>query len=280
MPLYGIRYGVGLHSKLKIVALSILEIVPWELRKRHARLGRVINYLIPDFSDVIVEKDGFIFHLIDHESIYLVVFHEDWMKKYLKISEGDVFVDIGAHVGRYSILASRKASKVIAIEADPNIYHRLLMNIELNNAENIDAVNEAAWHREETLKFHRGDFSGHGTLKEGLPDRRYTGNIQIQAEATDTILRSLNVPGVDWVKIDVEGAEHEVLRGLKETLEAHRARLIVELMKPNVDKVLAYMNDMGYDATPIPESEAQYMIYYLFSPNNTKQKYYHGSDPR
>jgi len=272
MAFYGIRHGVGLHSKLKIVALSMLNVVSWALRKRHAKLDRVISYLTPDFSDVIVEKDGFIFHLIDHEALYLVVFHEDWMEKYLKISEGDVFVDIGAHVGKYTIPASRDAARVIAIEAYPDNYHRLVRNVGLNNAENIDAVNKAAWHREETLKFHVGDFSGHGSLKEGLPDRRYTGTIQVQAEATDTILRSLNVPRVDWVKIDVEGAELEVLHGLKETLEAHRARIVVELMKPNVDQALAYMNDMDYNATPIPESESHHQIYYLFSPNNTKQK--------
>ena len=272
MAFYGIRHGVGLHSKLKIVALSMLNVVPWVLRKRHAKLDRVISYLTPDFSDVIVEKDGLIFHLIDQEALYLVVFHEDWMEKYLKISEGDVFVDIGAHVGKYSIPASRNAARVIAIEAYPDNYHRLVRNVGLNNAENIDAVNKAAWHREETLKFYVGDFSGHGSLKEGLPDRRYTGTIQVQAEATDTMLRSLNVPRVDWVKIDVEGAEYEALCGLKETLGNHRARIIVELMKPNVDQVLAYMNDMDYNATPIPESESHHQIYYLFSPNNTKQK--------
>lgn len=273
MAFYGLRHGVGLHSKFKIVTLSMLNIVPWGLRKRHTKLDRVVSYLTPDFSDVIVEKDGLIFHLIDHESIYLIVFHEDWMEKYLKIREGDVFVDIGAHIGKYSIQAFRNAGRVIAIEADPDNYHRLVMNIELNNAENIDAVNKAAWHREETLNFHVGEFSGQGSLKEDLHDRRrYTGTIQVQAEAADTILRDMNVQRVDWVKIDVEGAEYEVLCGLKETIGANRARIIVELMKPNVDQVLTYMKDMDYNATPIPESESRHLIYYLFSPNNTKQK--------
>jgi FkbM family methyltransferase len=272
MAFYGIRHGVGLHSKLKIVALSMLNVVPWEQRRRHPRLDRAVSVLTPGFSDVVVEKDGFIFHLVDHESLYIVVFHEDWMEKYLKIGEGDVFVDVGAHVGKYTIRASRNAARVIAIEAYPDNYRTLVRNIGLNNAENVDAVNKAAWHREETLKFYVGDFSGHGSLKEGLPDRRYTDTIQVQAEATDAMLRSLNVPRVDWVKIDVEGAELEVLRGLKETLEAHRARIVVELMKPNVAQALAYMNDMDYNATPIPESESPNLIYYLFTPSDAKQK--------
>lgn len=272
MAFYGIRHGVGLHSKLKIVALSMLSVVPWETRKRHARLDRAINYLTPDFSDVVVEKDGLIFHLVDHESIYIVVFYEPWMEKYLKIGEGDVFVDIGAHVGKYTIQASRKAARVIAIEAYPENYRTLLRNIKINDVDNVEAVNKAAWHRRETLTFYVGDVSGHGSLKEGLSDRRYKDTIQVQAEATDTILRSLNVPRVDWLKIDVEGAEHEVLRGLKETLEAHRARIIVEVMKPNIDKVLAYMNDMEYNATTMLESESPYMIYYLFTPSDAKRK--------
>jgi len=268
MAFYGIRHGVGLHSKLKIVALSLLSVVPWETRKRHARLDRVINYLTPDFSDVVVEKDGLIFHLVDHESIFLVVFHEPWMERYLKIGEGDVFVDIGAHVGKYTIQASRKGARVIAIEAYPENYRILLRNIEINDADNVEAVNKAAWHREETIRFYVAEVSGGGSLKESHPDRRCVGTIMVQAETTDAMLRSLNVPSVDWVKIDVEGAELEVLRGLEETLETRDARLVVEVMKPNVAQALAYMKGMGYDATPIRESESPFMIYYLFTPSD------------
>jgi FkbM family methyltransferase len=265
---YGIRHGVGLRSKLKMVALSMLSVVPWETRMRHPRLDRVVDALTPGFSDVVVEKDGLMYQLVDHESLYIVVFHEDWMERYLEIGEGDVFVDIGAHVGKYTIPASRKASRVIAIEADPENYRTLVHNIGLNDADNVDAVNEAAWNKEETLRFHLGDFSGHGSLKEGLTDRSYSDTIRVQAEATDAMLRRHEVARVDWVKIDVEGAELEVLRGLEETLSTHRARLVVELMKPNVAQALAYMKGMGYDATPIPESESSHQIYILFTPND------------
>src|SRR5579885_1432959 len=59
------------------------------------------------------------------------------------ITKGDIVLDAGANVGIFSILASRKAHKVIAIEPDPENYGYLLKNIEANHAENIIPVNIA-----------------------------------------------------------------------------------------------------------------------------------------
>jgi FkbM family methyltransferase len=267
MAFFGIRHGVGLRSKLKIVALSLLNVAPGSFRKRFRRVEKIVRLLTPNFSEVLIEFDGYTYQLIDQESIYLVAFHEDWMGRYLRVGRGDVFVDVGANIGKYSITLSGIAGRVVSVEADPDNYERLRQNIELNGIDNVTAVKMVAWDKSEILRFHPGEFSGAGTAKEDLPDREYVkDSIEVRAESMDARLRSLGVSTVDWIKIDVEGAEYEVLKGLEETLRTHRPRIVAELMKSNVGVVLAFMENMNYIARPISESESPYQIYYCFHP--------------
>jgi FkbM family methyltransferase len=61
--------------------------------------------------------------------------HEDVIIEYFRPKEGDMVVDIGAHIGRYTIIASKRVGangKVIAIEANPSNFEMLKRNIQLN----------------------------------------------------------------------------------------------------------------------------------------------------
>jgi len=50
-----------------------------------------------------------------------------------------------------------------------------------------------------------------------------------------------------WIKIDVEGAEYEVLEGCKNTLKSCSPKLIIEVQKNNLNKVIDFMNNFGYN---------------------------------
>ncbi len=267
MASFGIRHGVGLISKLKIFLYSLQSVIPLTLRKRFDWIDRGLSTLTPDFSGVTIESKGCRYELIDPESLYIIAFHEDWMEKFLVVNRGDVFLDVGAHLGKYSLPLSRIASRVVAVEADPENCECLKRNIKLNEIENVTVVNLVAWNRSEVLRFYLADFKGHGTVKQGLPDRRYVnGYIDMRAEAMDDVLRSLGVSRVDCIKVDVEGAEYEVFRGLRETLTKHRPRIVAEIMKSNVERVLPFMEGLGYDAEPIKGSDTPLQIYYSFNP--------------
>lgn len=62
----------------------------------------------------------------------------------------------------------------------------------------------------------------------------------------DHLFKELGLRRVDWIKIDVEGAECEVLLGLIETLKTYRPRMIIEVFNENVEKVKRFMEKYGY----------------------------------
>jgi FkbM family methyltransferase len=276
---YGARHGIGLRSKAKIVFCSLLNSIQWVLGERIRWIERSIKILTPNFSDVTVETGGYRYLLIDSESLFLVAFHESWMGKYLRVEKGDIFIDIGAHIGKYSIPLSKIASRIVAVEPDPDNYECLKRNVETNRIRNITTVNMLAWKEDTTVKFYLTDKKGGGTTKEGLPLRTYVGRyLELQAETMDNMLKSLGISEVDWIKIDVEGAEYEVLKGLRETLSKCKPHIIAEIMKPNLKKVLALMDDLDYNAEPITESESPPLIYYRFKPLTVNGSAAHGKD--
>jgi len=148
-------------------------------------------------------------------------------------------------VGKYTIPMAKIVGEnglVIAIEAHPKNYKCLVENVRLNNLKNVVALNMATWSEERKLKLFIGDSSGHHSLK--MDFRR--GFILIQARALDDVLRELGVSKVDCIKIDVEGAELETLKGLRKTLREYRPIIIAEVRKENVDKVKEFLQEQGY----------------------------------
>lgn len=149
-------------------------------------------------------------------------------------AQGDVVVDVGAHIGRYTILGSKLVGpngKVIAIEAEPNSFQMLNRNIRLNRLTNVIPLNCAAYSEETRLKLYEpsADVSVYNTVmpKRAGSDSRY---VEVQASTLDSILDSVDIGNVNWIKIDVEGAELEVLKGAANTLSAStKISLLVEV---------------------------------------------------
>lgn len=141
----------------------------------------------------------------------------------LRLSNGQVFVDIGAYVGYYSIYASKKVGKngtVIAIEPHPKNFKMLLINTRGLN--NVIPINTAIWSEDTTAKL----YLGQGMALHSLVYASEGGYIKVKALMLDSLIRELNIPRVDVVKIDTEGAELEVLKGARSTLKFLKSLLI------------------------------------------------------
>lgn len=135
----------------------------------------------------------------------------------VEIRPGDVILDIGAHVGVFSIYAAKKypEARVIAYEPSPTNYERLVRNIEAAGVTNIEPHNLAvtADGRDLELSWERGNTGGTSAL------RKVNGHLVEQAKSItlDTIVEQLNrFVGDDqrirFLKIDAEGCEHELLK--------------------------------------------------------------------
>ncbi len=107
-------------------------------------------------------------------------------------------------------------------------------NIVLNNLPNVRAFNLAAWNQKDKLKLFLGEYTAqHDRAKIDWGQ----GYVMVQAITLDEILSGFNIKRVDFVKIDVEGAELEVLKGLSNTIEKQRPSIIVEIWESDKTKV-------------------------------------------
>jgi FkbM family methyltransferase len=246
------KYGDHLRDKINIVMILLLDIIPRRIRQTLKKLIiKIKNVLI---SKIIMQVNGVKYFIVDSESILIVSpEHEKWIWNYLKPKKGEVFIDVGAHIGKYALQVAKIVGEnglVIAIEASPINYNVLLKNCRLNNIRNVIALNIAAWKSNGELKLFIGDVGGHHSVKfnSGI------GFVKVSAKALDNVLKELHINRVDWIKIDIEGAEYEALEGLKNTIQQYKPTLIIEVFKENIEKVTKFMNESNYIVKLIPEN--------------------------
>lgn len=142
----------------------------------------------------------------------------------------DTVVDVGAHLGEYTIPCAKLASNVVAIEANPEVFEILRENIQVNRLSNIVTVNKAAFDSQGYQYLNlSADRTGMGSV---LPDHveDKTQIIKVMADTLDNILSELQIDKVDWIKIDVEGAEEYVIRGARTTISSNleNIKIIIE----------------------------------------------------
>ncbi|WP_291296990.1 FkbM family methyltransferase [Elioraea sp.] len=164
-----------------------------------------------------------------------------------QLSEGDVFVDVGANFGLFSLVASRMvgaSGAVIAIEASPTTFARLLDHLRVNEADNVVAVNVAASDHVGHVSIHSSDATNPGASTivadaQELAARHATFEAEIEAKPLHEIVPRALWPRIKAIKIDVEGAEAEVLRGLEPMLSALPAEtaIAVEITRSLLSRV-------------------------------------------
>lgn len=127
------------------------------------------------------------------------------------LRSGDVFVDVGAHVGLYALQAAQKVGErgmVIAIEPNPTSARELRHNVQLNALRNVRVVEAAAAGSGGVrVLAEPSDTNRAGATLLGGPHQP----IDVAAKPLLEILRMHGAPRIDVVKLDIEGAEHEVL---------------------------------------------------------------------
>ena len=151
------------------------------------------------------------------------------------VKPGMLVMDIGAHVGYYTLLAARlvgPSGKVYAFEPDHDNHATLLKNLESNGYRNVVVVKKAVSDQVGNAQLHltAAESGRHSMYHHGLPER---GSVSVETTTVDALLEELDWPEVDLIKIDVEGAEITVLDGMSQLLSnAGKLNLIVEFMPP------------------------------------------------
>ena len=183
-----------------------------------------------------------------------------------QIKPGMVVVDIGAHVGYFTLLAAKcvgSSGTVYALEPEPNNFALLTSNVERNGYYNVLPVQQAVsnFRGPTNLSVSNLDNGSHSIYINS--DRPSSGNIIVQATTLDIFLEELGWPTIDFVKVDVEGGEMAVLEGMNQFFDrSPSAKLVLEFcpfllqsagVKPNdlLDKAMS----LGYTGYFIQEHE-------------------------
>ena len=174
-----------------------------------------------------------------------------------KIKRGSVFLDIGAGIGEFAILASKKVGKegkVIAIEPSPDDFKTLQDNIEENGCSNVIPINSAVSNRKERLllKFKGREF-------------------EAEADPLSNILSNLDIAvnSVNYVKMDIEGGERLVIPSSADIIR-NIDYLAIEIHDGFSSELIPYMQDLGFRFSRIERKE------YLL--NAIKQAFLHPID--
>jgi FkbM family methyltransferase len=165
--------------------------------------------------------------------------------------KGGVFLDIGANIGYYALMAAHQgAARVLAFEPNPTVYDRLRFNIEANDLNGrIAALPIALGDRVATLNMAVTDRDLGGSHLGDAGARPGT-SISVQVQPLAKVLAQEGITGVDAMKIDVEGMEDAVLFPFFET-SARRSwpRLVIiehTSQKQWKRDILAWMRESGY----------------------------------
>lgn len=188
--------------------------------------------------------------------------------KYFWPQKGNVIVDAGACEGNFSILASRLVGKnglVISIEPDPEIFNNILKKrIQKLKINNIILVKEGLWNKNEKKKAflnHPGEMSIHYKWKN------CNKKDLISLVTLDSLVKKMKISHVDFIKMDIEGAEIEALAGAKKTIKKNLPKMTIasyHFVKGkktflSVEKIL-----QTYNYSKIFTSNADHLVTYAF----------------
>ncbi|MCF3177249.1 FkbM family methyltransferase [Streptomyces sioyaensis] len=163
-----------------------------------------------------------------------------WLQRRLR--PGDTYIDVGANVGYYSLLASRlvgEAGRVVAIEASPTLHRRIVQHAELNHCDNIRVVHAAVSDERKTVSFILASSHNMGAAGIVPYDGRAELRLDVEARPLPDVLAQEELAAARVIKIDVEGAEGGVIRGLAPVLDRLRpdAELTVEVTPERMERL-------------------------------------------
>lgn len=237
---------------LRRVSVGTFDVEPRALRLR-MRLDLTVHKLYLDFR----EAEGYVVdHLVGH------------------VQPGQVALDVGAFIGYHALLFGRLAGpsgRVVSFEPFPPNQAHVLENAALNHLANVRVAGVALSDREGTFPLyvdidpHTGIADARTSLLASRLEGREQEVVQARVCTLDTWMDESDLDRVDWIKVDVEGAELAVLRGMRETLRRFGPTVVIEFNDDaSANEGRAFFAEVGYQAREL--GRAQHGVHLVASP--------------
>lgn len=164
--------------------------------------------------------------------------------------EGDVVVEAGVYKGRDTASFAKIAEKVVGFEPSLRNYKKAVKNV--GHFDNVSLINEGLWKEEDELRILQNESSGDDGFLEPDGDSA-TGGEYVRVNKLKNYLEEMKIEEVNFLKIEVEGAEPEVIKGMGNI----RPRNVVinageeRSKKPTGKKVTKKLQKMGYNLVAV-----------------------------
>jgi len=171
--------------------------------------------------------------------------------KYFKPKYDSIIIDAGAHQGTFTVLmaASIRDGCIIAIE--PYKRNRLFLekNLKINHLENVKVIPKGLWSSAGRITFYiYSDSASHSAFKQ---NQRILKSLDIDVDTLDNIVEREKIKRVDFIKMNIEGAEIEALKGARKTLMSNPVELVIDAHhvvggRPTYQRVIQMLEELGY----------------------------------
>ncbi len=228
----------GLSKTPIIIPYFIMQIIwrlPW-------RIKSLIKKLLPNEIAISLKDYNLCVDLTDEgvcEPIYYTGKYEVKVTDYFRktIKPGMTVMDIGANIGYYTLLFSNLVGpngKVFAFEADPINFSFLKKSVEMNKINNIEIVQKAVSDRAGNISLfvgnnYTGASGGHSIVVDNTSGSGES--INVEAISIDSYFENKSNKKIDFIKIDIEGAEPLAIKGMTEMINLnHRLGMLTEIL--------------------------------------------------
>lgn len=248
---------------------KIFNLIPLELQKR-LKL-KYYNFQIKGFSfslekNIYCSTDNKSWKIFTNTPLYFIVKDVSRYEKFYQVSKGDFVIDAGANEGILTLVYSNKVTcsgKVFAFEPDVINIKRFDYNLGLNkNTSNITLFKKGLWNKTGALDFYEA-----GTVGSSIFHRdEKSVKKAISTVSIDDFVNSENINRLDFIKMDIEGAEIEVLNGARNTIKSlmpHFAIASYHIVENEVTykKVEEFFSNMNYPYKTIFYKDGEIITY-------------------
>ncbi len=236
------------------------------------RNPKLFKFNKPIFKKFNIEGNEFVLYLKDYRNtgdsiLFLSNGIEGEITSLLlkETKKRDTFIDIGANLGYYTNLIGEKLSKekgkVIAFEPVKRVYEQNLASINKNNLKNTTLYNKGCGEKNESLDISINDNCVEIASLLDIQDKKTVSRTEkVEIIKLDDFLKNEKI---DIMKIDVEGYEYEVLKGMKNIMKKYKPKIVMEFSPcfyENIEegrslKILNFLQKFGYNIKHIQKNK-------------------------
>ena len=255
---------------MSIIKFNKLKRKPVYYYSKIAPFGKVLTIKINDRT-----KFFFRARTMDRTVLKEIWTKGSYSKEGFELKENDTIVDIGGHIGVFAVYAAQfaKNGRVIAFEPMVDNYKLLLSNLELNGIKNVTVENIAIgkedgffrlYIRPKTLKKGEVAYNSGGHSFHLIKDSNV--HVDVPTVSFDTLVNKYNLDKIDFLKMDCEGAEFDILFNASEESLSKISKLAMECHpyeNNTMQDMVNFLNEHGFDCDV--EKDRKYELYLIYA---------------